>query len=306
MSVARQRRRGTTANHAAFTGLAGEVTIDTDKKTAVVHDGATAGGFPLKRDNVSATDRLLGRDTASAGAIEEITVGGGVEFTGSGGIQRSALTGDVTATAGSGATTIANDAVTYAKMQNVSATDKILGRSTAGAGDVEEITCTAAGRALLDDAAASDQRTTLGFGTDLLRETVVFYANATAGGTLTDVAAAAAFLGKSNRNIQEFDATDFTQCRISVRITTPATSGTQLRVLYRRVADTFSTTLTDHITIGTSDVIASLNTAGIRTSSWIDLAASAKNPIFIAIEQSGGDAATDPVIAFLTVQFRRR
>jgi hypothetical protein len=57
---------------------------------------------------------------------------------------------------------IANDAVTYAKIQNVSATDKLLGRSTAGAGDVEEITCTAAGRALLDDASASAQLTTLG------------------------------------------------------------------------------------------------------------------------------------------------
>jgi ABC-type nitrate/sulfonate/bicarbonate transport system permease component len=52
-----------------------------------------------------------------------------------------------------------------AKIQNVSATDRILGRSTAGAGDIEEITCTAAGRALLDDAAASNQRTTLGLGT---------------------------------------------------------------------------------------------------------------------------------------------
>lgn len=84
-------------------------------------------------------------------------------------LQRAALTGDVTASAGSNVTTIANDAVTYAKMQNVSATDKLLGRSTSGAGDVEEITCTAAGRALLDDAAASNQRTTLGLviGTDV-------------------------------------------------------------------------------------------------------------------------------------------
>jgi hypothetical protein len=57
---------------------------------------------------------------------------------------------------------IDDDAVTYAKMQNVSATDKLLGRSTAGAGNVEEIACTAAGRALLDDASAADQRTTLG------------------------------------------------------------------------------------------------------------------------------------------------
>src|SRR2546421_7788050 len=71
--------------------------------------------------NVSATDRLLGRDTAGAGDIEELTVGGGVEFTGSAGIQTSAFTGDATKTAGGTALTIANDAVTYAKMQNVSA-----------------------------------------------------------------------------------------------------------------------------------------------------------------------------------------
>lgn len=60
--------------------------------------------------------------------------------------------------------TIANDSITYAKIQNVSATDRILGRATAGAGDIEEITCTSAGRALLDDADASAQRTTLGLG----------------------------------------------------------------------------------------------------------------------------------------------
>lgn len=47
MSTAIQRRRGTTAQHSTFTGLLGETTIDTDKKTVVVHDGATAGGFPV-------------------------------------------------------------------------------------------------------------------------------------------------------------------------------------------------------------------------------------------------------------------
>jgi hypothetical protein len=41
------------------------------------------------------------------------------------------------------------------------ATDKLAGRSTSGSGAGEEITCTAAGRALLDDATAADQRTTL-------------------------------------------------------------------------------------------------------------------------------------------------
>ena len=47
--------------------------------------------------------------------------------------------GDVTST-GDGATTIANDAVTYAKMQNVSATNRILGRDSSGSGIIEEIT----------------------------------------------------------------------------------------------------------------------------------------------------------------------
>jgi len=82
--------------------------------------------------------------------------------------------GDITVS-GSGATwtinanavvtaDIAGSAVTYAKIQNVSATDRLLGRSTAGAGVVEEIACTAAGRALIDDADAAAQRTTLGLG----------------------------------------------------------------------------------------------------------------------------------------------
>lgn len=50
MSFAFQRRRGTTTQHASFTGLAGELTVDTTKKTVVVHDGSTAGGVPLAKE----------------------------------------------------------------------------------------------------------------------------------------------------------------------------------------------------------------------------------------------------------------
>jgi hypothetical protein len=48
-----QLRGGTTAQHATFTGALREVTVDTDKKTVVVHDGSTAGGNPLLRQDLS-------------------------------------------------------------------------------------------------------------------------------------------------------------------------------------------------------------------------------------------------------------
>lgn len=74
--------------------------------------------------------------------------------------------GHTTTFVGVGATVetaeITDGSVTYAKIQNVSATDKVLGRSSAGAGDAEEIACTAAGRAVLDDANAAAQVATLG------------------------------------------------------------------------------------------------------------------------------------------------
>ena len=53
---------------------------------------------------------------------------------------------------------IVNDAVTYDKIQNVSATDRLLGRDTAGAGSVEEI-APAAVRTMInvEDGATADQ-----------------------------------------------------------------------------------------------------------------------------------------------------
>lgn len=78
---------------------------------------------------------------------------------------------------------ILNSNVTYAKIQNVSATDRLLGRSTAGAGVVEEIVCTAQGRALIDDVDAAAQRTTLGLGSMATQATTSYLA--VAGGTMS-------------------------------------------------------------------------------------------------------------------------
>jgi len=66
---------------------------------------------------------------------------------------------------------VADSAITFAKIQQV-ASGVLLGRSSAGSGNVETITLTAAGRALLDDADASAQRTTLGLGSLAVQSTV--------------------------------------------------------------------------------------------------------------------------------------
>ena len=71
--------------------------------------------------------------------------------------------GDITVSSGGTVWTIDAGVVTFAKMQAVSA-NVLLGNDATGT-TVEEITCTAAGRAILDDADASAQRTTLGLGT---------------------------------------------------------------------------------------------------------------------------------------------
>jgi hypothetical protein len=87
---------------------------------------ATASGLTMS------TGKLLGRSTAATGAIEELSTVPAVNF--------PALTGDVTSAGGSLAMTIPSGTITYAKMQNVSATSRILGRKTAAAGVTEECT----------------------------------------------------------------------------------------------------------------------------------------------------------------------
>ena len=95
------------------------------------------------------TDRLLGRDTAGTGDIEEISLNATLEFTGSASIQRAALTGDVTAAAGSNTTAIAagviidtdinaSAAIAHSKLANGSALS-VLGRSVNSVGAMASI-----------------------------------------------------------------------------------------------------------------------------------------------------------------------
>ena len=70
-------RRGTTSQHNTFTGAEGEVTIDTTKDTAVVHDGAQAGGRPLAREDMSnvSSSSISGRLGADSIAVTMIAGG---------------------------------------------------------------------------------------------------------------------------------------------------------------------------------------------------------------------------------------
>jgi len=58
MATQIQWRRGTTAQTASFTGVVGEATVDTSKNTLVIHDGTTAGGFPLARESALSANAI--------------------------------------------------------------------------------------------------------------------------------------------------------------------------------------------------------------------------------------------------------
>lgn len=49
-------RRGTTTEHASFTGAEGEITVNTTKDTIVLHDGVQAGGFEMLRSDLNNLD----------------------------------------------------------------------------------------------------------------------------------------------------------------------------------------------------------------------------------------------------------
>lgn len=103
-------------------GDKGDITISNSLATFTVDDGVIS---TVKLADDAVTDAKLANSINSAIAANTAKV------------TNATHTGDVT---GATALTIANDAVTYDKIQNVSATDRILGRDSAGAGVVEEIT----------------------------------------------------------------------------------------------------------------------------------------------------------------------
>ena len=84
MATQIKMRRGTTSQHSSFTGSEAEVTIDTDKEVAVVHNGSTAGGFPLARADQTlalAGGTMTGDITRGGTVIKDGTITDTGDFT---------------------------------------------------------------------------------------------------------------------------------------------------------------------------------------------------------------------------------
>ena len=66
MATQVQFRRGTTGQNDAFKGAIGEVTVDTDKNTLRVHDGAITGGTSLLKTDGTNSEFSIGSLTSCA------------------------------------------------------------------------------------------------------------------------------------------------------------------------------------------------------------------------------------------------
>ncbi|HET8689246.1 MAG TPA: hypothetical protein VFM18_21755 [Methanosarcina sp.] len=84
MSTQIQWRKGTTTQHSSFTGANAEITVDTDKKAVVVHDGVTVGGTTslteksvhnaTAKTSVVDADELALQDSASSFSLKKFTL----------------------------------------------------------------------------------------------------------------------------------------------------------------------------------------------------------------------------------------
>ena len=93
MTTAVQRRRGTNTEHASFTGLEGEISVNTTNESVHVHDGSTAGGFELMRADGA-------NSTVTLGDISGVTAGTGLSGGGTTGTVTLDIDGTVATLAG--------------------------------------------------------------------------------------------------------------------------------------------------------------------------------------------------------------
>jgi len=105
-------RRGTTSQHAGFAGAEGEVTVDTDKDTLIVHTGGAAGsGVELRRKDDTIAGSEIDNDAVGTAQIAANAVT-------STEIAANAVTSTEIAANAVTSTEIAADAVTPAKLDD--------------------------------------------------------------------------------------------------------------------------------------------------------------------------------------------
>ena len=126
-----QLRRGTTAEHAVFTGAVGELTIDTTLDVAVVHDGLKAGGYPLV--GAGATQTITNKVAIGIGttnATSPLTVFGNSYVTGVSTFNTAIISNEFV----SGISTISSLDVTYQRVTGISTVESLRPRNLSVSG----------------------------------------------------------------------------------------------------------------------------------------------------------------------------
>jgi len=124
-------------------GDKGDITVSGSGATYTIDNTAVSYA---KMQNVSAASKLLGRGDSGSGSPQEITLGSGLTMTGTtlsssgGGGLSDGDKGDITVSGGGTTLTVDSSAISYSKIQNISAISKLLGRGDASTGPPQEIT----------------------------------------------------------------------------------------------------------------------------------------------------------------------
>jgi hypothetical protein len=228
MSTQVQIRKGNTIQTAAFTGAIAELTVDTDKKTLVVHDGVTAGGIPLARESALSANQVFSQAAFNA-ANSAATLSAATDLTQNNSIAAAFLA--------------ANSAVTLSDAidltQNTSITASFIAANSSGvyanaafihANASFAFANTISGGAAIDNVARvlANSAATLSDATDLTQNNSIAAAFTQANTGVTNAAAAssyanAAFLA-ANSAATLSDATDATQNANITLVTNTATA----------------------------------------------------------------------------------
>lgn len=104
------------------------------------------------------------------------------------------------------------------------------------------------------------------------------------------------------------DLTGFTQVRLRAHVFANSASGNSPRVIVRWNSSYGSFTApftgwTD-FGVGATEVACSMSTAGVIITAWTDLNVSAIGPVYITLFNDGGNNTADPVVGYITVEFR--